>query len=63
MGIVQFIVLAVVLGLIVWAVWQFTPIPIQFKKLILWAAIIVLVILLAAALGLLGHDVKIPSIR
>lgn len=63
MGIIEFIVIAVVLGLIVWAVWTFTPIPVQFKKLILWVAVGVLVLLLAHALGLIGKDVKIPSLR
>lgn len=63
MGIIEFIVIAVILGVIVWAIWTYTPIPAPFKKLILWAAVIVLVLLLAHALGLIGKDVKIPSIR
>lgn len=63
MGILEFIIIAVVLGVIVWAIWKFTPIPEPFKKLILWAAIIVLVLLLAHALGLIGKDISIPKIR
>lgn len=63
MGIIEYIVIAVLLGVIVWAVWTFTPIPGQFKKLILWAAIIVLILLLAHALGLIGKDISIPKIR
>lgn len=63
MGLLQFLILALVVGLVVWAIWSFTPIPIQFKKLILWVAIIVLILIFCAALGIFGHDVKIPSFR
>lgn len=63
MGIVEFIILAVILGVIVWAVWKFTPIPMPFKQVILWAAIIVLVLLLLHSLGVIGKDIQIPRIR
>lgn len=63
MGVIELIIIIVVLGLLVWAVWTFTPIPIQFKKLILWIAILVCVLLLLHALGVIGKDIKIPSIR
>lgn len=63
MGIIEYIIIAVVLGVIVWAVWSFTPIPIQFKKVILWVAVGVLILLLAHALGLIGKDVQIPKIK
>lgn len=63
MGLIQFLLLCLVVGLIVWAIWAFTPIPAQFKKLILWAAIIVLVIVLCNAMGIFGHDVAIPKVR
>lgn len=63
MGLLQFFILAVVVGLVIWAIWSFTPIPIQIKKLILWTGIIVLVLILLAALGVFGHDIAIPKIR
>jgi hypothetical protein len=63
MGIVEFLVIAVILGLIVWAIWTYTPIAAPIKKLILWAVIVVLVLLLLHALGVIGADVQIPKIR
>lgn len=63
MGLIEFLILAVVVGLIVWAVWSFTPIPMQFKKLILWVAIIVLVLLLLHAMGIIGKDIAIPRLN
>lgn len=63
MGLVEFLIIALVVGLIVWAIWTYTPIPVQFKKLILWTAIIVLLLMLASAMGLIGKDVRIPSFR
>lgn len=63
MGIFYFMVLAVVLGLVVYLIWTYTPIPVQFKKLILWAAIIVLIVILIRETGILSHDVAIPKVR
>lgn len=63
MGVIQFFVIALLIGLAIWAIHTFTPIPVQIKKIILWVGIIVIVLLLLAATGILGHDVKIPSIR
>jgi hypothetical protein len=63
MGLVEYIILVVVVGSIVWAVWSFTPIPAQFKKLILWVAIIVLVLVLLHAMGIIGKDVAIPKVH
>lgn len=63
MGLIQFFILALVVGLVVWAIWTFTPIPIQIKKVILWAAVIVLVVILLSAMGIFGHDVAIPKLR
>lgn len=63
MGIVEYIILVVLVGVVVWAVWKFTPIPAQFKQLILWAAIIVLVLVLLHAMGIIGKDVTIPKFK
>lgn len=63
MGIIQFIVIAALIGIFIWAIHTYTPIAPQIKKLILWCGIIVIVLLFLMATGILGHDVKIPSIR
>lgn len=63
MGIIEFIVLALVLGLIVWLIWAKTPIPMVFKQIILWVVVIVLVVLLLHAFGVIGKDIQIPKIR
>lgn len=63
MGIIEFVVLALVLGLIVWLIWAKTPIPMIFKQIILWVVVIVLVLLLLHAFGVVGKDVQIPKIR
>lgn len=63
MGILQFFVIALIIGLAIYLIRRFTPIPAPIKTIILWAGIIVLVLLLLAATGILGHDVKIPSIQ
>lgn len=62
MGIIQFFFICLVIGLFVWAIHAYTPIPQQFKQLILWAGIIVCVLILASALGLFGWDTPIPRI-
>lgn len=62
MGIIEYFVLVLVIGLVVWAIHAYTPIPGQFKTLILWAGIIVCVLVLASALGLFGWDTQIPRI-
>lgn len=63
MGIIEFMVIAVVIGLVIWAIHAFTPIPVQIKKVILWAGILVIVLLLLNALGIVGKDWNIPRIR
>jgi len=63
MGLIQFLILCVIVGAIVWAIWSFTPIPAPFKKLIMWVAIVVLVLILCNALGLLNKDIAIPKVH
>lgn len=62
MGLFEFFVIVVVIGLVVWAIHTFTNIDPKFKLLILWAGIFVCLMLLAQAVGLWGHDVRIPRI-
>jgi uncharacterized protein YhhL (DUF1145 family) len=64
MGIIEFIVLALVLGLIVWLINTYAPIPQQVKTLILVAVIIVLLLVLLRAMGIFsGGDMQIPRVR
>jgi len=63
MGIIEFIVIALILGVIVWLIQTYAPIPGQFKTIILWAAIIVLIVILLNALGIVGKDWQIPRLR
>ncbi len=63
MGILGYILLCVVVGVVVWAVTKFIPLPAPIKTLIIWAAVIVLVLILCQALGLFGHDIAIPHLR
>jgi len=63
MGIIEFIVIALILGVIVWLIQTYAPIPAQFKTIILWAAIIVLLLILLNALGVIGRDWQIPRLR
>jgi len=62
MGIVQYFVLVVIIGLVVYVIHEYTPINEKFKTLILWAGVIVCVLVLASALGLFGWDTPIPRI-
>jgi hypothetical protein len=63
MGLLEFIILCVIVGLLVWAVNRFLPIPDQIKTLILIVAVIVLVVILLKAMGILGGDIMIPRVR
>lgn len=63
MGILSFILLALVVGLVVWLIYAKTPIPLIFKQIILWVAVIFLVILALSAFGIIGKDIAIPKIR
>ena len=61
MGIIEFILIALVLGVVCWLVFK-SPIPTPIKNVVLWAVVIVLVIILVKAFGLLDHDIKIPKL-
>ena len=64
MGILEFIILCVVLGLVVWLVNTYLPIPQAIKTVILVAVIILLVVVLLRAMGIFsGADVQIPRVR
>lgn len=63
MGILAFIIMCCVLGLVVWLVNTYLPIPQQIKTIILVAVIIVIILVLLQAMGILGGDMMIPRIR
>lgn len=63
MGLIEYIILCVVVGLVVWLVWTYTPIPVSIKKLILGVAVLVLVLVLLHTMGIVGKDVEIPKIK
>lgn len=63
MGLLEFFILCLCVGLVVWLINTYAPIPEAIKKIILVAACVVLIIVLLKALGLFGFDVQIPRIR
>lgn len=63
MDLVSFIILCVVVGVLVWAVTAYIPMPAPIKNLIIVAAVIVLVLVFLRALGLLDANIPIPRLR
>jgi hypothetical protein len=64
MGLLQYLLLCVVVGIVVWLVNTYLPIDPSIKRLITIAAVVVLVLILLAAMGLFGGaDIPIPRIR
>ena len=64
MGILEFILICVVLGLVVWLVNTYLPLPPPIKTIILVAVIIVIIVILLNAMGLFGGaDYRIPRVR
>jgi len=64
LGIFEFILIACVIGFVVWLVQTYAPIPPVFKTVVLWAGIIVIVLILLKALGIFpSGDYQIPRIK
>lgn len=63
MGIIEFILIALVVGLVVWLIQQYAPIPGRFKTIILWAGVVFILLILLNALGIIGRDWQIPRVR
>ncbi len=65
MGILSYLFLVVIVGLVVTLIQWYAPIDPKFKTLAMWAGIIFCVLVLCYALGLLpvGWDKPIPRIR
>lgn len=63
MGIFEFFAIVVVIGVVVYAIHRWVPMPDAFKTVILIAGIILVVWILLAALGLLPtKDYQIPRL-
>ena len=64
MGIIEFVLLALFLGIVVWLINTYAPIPQQIKTIILVAVIVVLIVVFLRAMGIFGGaDMQIPRVR
>jgi heme A synthase len=63
MGIVGYLLLVVIVGVLVWAAIRWIPMPEQFKTFLPIAAIVLLILVLVAALGLIPVDYPMPRLR
>lgn len=63
MGLIQFLVLCLIVGLVDWAIITYTPIPSAIKNLVVVVSVIGLVLLLLRAMGIFGIDVPIAPLR
>jgi len=63
MGLIQFLILCLVVGLVDWAIITYTPIPAAIKNLIVIASVVVLLLILLSAMGIFGFDITIPRFR
>ncbi len=63
MGLIELIVYIALIGLLVWAITTFVPMPGSYKRAIHVIAIVVLVIFVLGVFGILPrfHDIKIPG--
>lgn len=60
MGLIEFLIVCAVIGVVVWALTSFLPMPDAIAKLMIAAAVLVCVLILLRAIGL---DVALPRIR
>ena len=64
MGILAYLLLVIVVGLIVWLAVRFVPMPEAFQKALpVLALVILIVLLLLAIFGGTISDVRIPQLR
>lgn len=59
---ISLIVTIAVVGLLVWLVVTYLPMPEPFKKIIIAIAVVCVVLYVLAAFGLIGRDVPVPKI-
>lgn len=60
MGLIEFIILVAILGVIVWLLVTYIPMPEPFSKIIIFIAVLVVILVLLRALG---FDIAIPRLR
>lgn len=60
MGLIEFIILVAILGVIIWLITTYIPMPEPFKIVIIFVAVLVVILVLLRALG---FDFTIPRMR
>lgn len=64
MGLFEFFVICIIVGLVVWIINAYLPIEPKIKQLITIVAVVVLVLILLQAMGIFGgRDIQIPRLR
>lgn len=63
MGLIQYLLLCVVVGVIVWLAVTYLPMPDNFKRALPVLALIVLIVILAVIMLGGASDVQIPKLR
>lgn len=64
MGLFEYFILCIVVGVVVYLINAFIPMDVNIKRLITIAAIVVLVLIFLNAMGLFGiRDPQIPRLR
>lgn len=65
MGIIQYFVLVVIVGLVVAMIQWWAPIDARFKAIVLWVGVAFCILVLLFAVGILplGTDHQIPKVR
>ena len=63
MGIIQFIVIAALLGFGAWCLITYVPMAQPIPRIIVGAVVVFLVLILLSATGLLHLDMQIPHLR
>ncbi|TAK94616.1 hypothetical protein EPO05_06055 [Patescibacteria group bacterium] len=63
MDLISFIILCAIVGVLVWAITTYVPMPQPIKTLIIVSACLVLVLILLEALGIFNARIAIPRLR
>jgi len=65
MGLFEFFLLCIVIGIVVWLINTYLPIDPNIKKIITIVAVVVIVLILLQAMGIFsgGRDIQIPRVR
>jgi hypothetical protein len=63
MGLIQLIVVLAVVGLIVWLVVTYIPMPVIFQRIIIGVAVVCVVLYILRVFGLLGFDIPLQRLR